>query len=93
MGVRAVARPEGPQLSGSKQVHWPKFADKNGAPSVPTMAIFQPLTTHGELQSFPRGTISSFPSSLVHGMARKVYLTLMAMSLNFVIQQFCSKTM
>ena len=93
MEVIAIARPDVPQIFGSKNADAPNYAEKNGAPLVLTMTIFRPLTTHGELQSFSIGTTSAFPSSLARDMARKVYFKRMAMGQIFVFPSFARNTM
>ena len=42
MEVIAIARPDVPQIFGSKNADAPNYAEKKGAPLVLTMTIFRP---------------------------------------------------
>ena len=54
--------------------------------TVLTMAIFQPPTTHGELQSFLKAPFRLFASSLVRGMMQRVYCFSVTVNHNFSLE-------
>ena len=86
MIVKTVARPEGPQLAGSK-ADWPNCADKNGAaPLVLTMDTIQHPAPYDSRRDtvllYRYHFVVSYCSSLVRGMTRKVYLKLMGIRHN-----------